>query len=282
MRFRPLLPEDAHAVHEVAKAAFEDLARRMGHTPPPPPHDAGAHVRIRHVARTDPEGAWVAEADGEIVGAALALMREGLWGLSLLVVHPALQSRGTGRALLERALRHGDGARGRVILSSADPRALRTYARAGLTFTPAACAEGVPRGVEMPADVRPLTPADRPMTDAIGRHVRGAAHGADLEAMEAAGAEVLVLPHGGFGAHRDGVVRILAARTEEAARTLLRALLARTPAGREATVSWLTDSQGWAVDVALEAGLELSLEGAIFRRGDTGRFTPYLPSGAFL
>jgi GNAT superfamily N-acetyltransferase len=282
VRFRPLLPEDAPAVHEVAKAAFEDLALRSGHAPPPPPHDAGAHLRIRHVARTDPEGAWVAEADGRVAGAALALMREGLWGLSLLVVHPALQSRGTGRALLELALRHGEGARGHVILSSDDPRALRTYARAGLTLTPAACAEGVPRGVEMPDGVRPLAPEDRPMTDAIGRHVRGAAHGEDLEVLAAAGAEVLVLPHRGFAAHRDGVVRILAALDEEAARTLLRALLSRTPEGRAATVSWLTGNQAWAVGVALDAGLELSLEGAIFRRGDTGRFAPYLPSGAFL
>jgi GNAT superfamily N-acetyltransferase len=282
MRFRPLLPEDAPAVHEVAKAAFADLAVRTGHTPPPPPDDAGAHLRIRHVARTDPGGAWVAEADGRIAGAALALLREGLWGLSLLVVDPAHQKQGAGRALLERALRHGAGAHGQVILSSDDPRALQTYARAGLTLFPAACAEGVPRGVEMPDGVRPLAPADRPMTDAIGRHVRGAAHGADLEALAAAGAEVLVLPHGGFAAHRDGVVRILAARNEEAAKTLLRALLARAPEGRAATVSWLTGSQAWAVDVALEAGLELRLEGAIFRRGDTGRFAPYLPSGAFL
>jgi hypothetical protein len=36
------------------------------------------------------------------------------------------------------------------------------------------------------------------------------------------------------------------------------------------------------VGVALEAGLQLGLEGGIFRRGDTGRFSPYLPSGAFL
>ena len=36
MRFRPLLADDAVAVHEVAKAAFDDLARRTGHSPPRP------------------------------------------------------------------------------------------------------------------------------------------------------------------------------------------------------------------------------------------------------
>ena len=136
MRFRPLLADDAVAVHEVAKAAFDDLARRTGHSPPPPGGDAGAHVRIRHVALTDPGGAWVAEADGAIAGAVLALMREGLWGLSLLVVHPAAQSRGTGRALLELALGYGAGARGQVILSSDDPRALRPTPGPGSRSTP--------------------------------------------------------------------------------------------------------------------------------------------------
>jgi Acetyltransferase (GNAT) domain len=239
-------------------------------------------VRIRHVARTDPGGAWAAELDGALVGAALALVREGLWGLSLLVVHPAAQSGGIGRALLERCLSYGAGARGQVILSSDDPRALRTYAGAGFTLHPAACAEGVPRPLPPPAGVRPLAPQDRPMTDAIGRHVRGAAHGHDLDALVATGSEVLVLPHGGYAAHRDGLVRLVAGRTEDDARTLLRAVLARTPAGRSATVSWLTAEQSWAVGVALEAGLQLGLEGGIFRRGDTGRFSPYLPSGAFL
>jgi GNAT superfamily N-acetyltransferase len=281
MRFRPLVPADAPAVHEVAKAAFADLARRTGQEAPPT-SDAGAHVRIRHVARTDPGGAWVAEQDGAIAGAALALVREGLWGLSLLVVHPAVQSRGTGRALLELALGYGAGARGHVILSSGDARALRAYARAGLTLHPAAGAEGVPRGVTMPGGVRPLEPGDRAMTDAIGRHVRGAAHGGDLDVLAAAGAEVLVVPHGGFAAHVDGVVRIVAARDEETAGTLLRAVLARTPDGATATVSWLTADQAWAVRVVLDAGLDLRPEGGIFLRGDTGPFAPYLPSGAFL
>ena len=56
-----------------------------------------------------------------MVGAALALEREGLWGLSLLVVSPALQSQGVGRALLERTLEYaGGGERGAVILASPD------------------------------------------------------------------------------------------------------------------------------------------------------------------
>ena len=54
------------------------------------------------------------------------------------------------------------------------------------------------------------------------------------------------------------------------------------PEGSRATVSWLTGRQRWAVDVALEAGLQLKVEGGLFLRGDTGPFSPYLPSGAYL
>jgi len=62
-----------------------------------------AHIRYRHLVTTDPEGAWVAEHEGAIVGCALALRREDVWGLSLLIVRPDLQSSGTGGALLRRA-----------------------------------------------------------------------------------------------------------------------------------------------------------------------------------
>jgi hypothetical protein len=58
--------------------------------------------------------------------------------------------------------------------------------------------------------------------------------------------------------------------------------LARTPEGSRASVWWLTGAQRWAVDVALEAGLALRVDGGVFRGGDTGPFAPYLPSGAYL
>ncbi len=42
-------------------------------------------------------GAFVAEREGVIVGAAQAFQRERLWVLALLVVDPAQQSDGAGR-----------------------------------------------------------------------------------------------------------------------------------------------------------------------------------------
>src|SRR5690349_22816555 len=103
---RRMTDADVEAVHALSVLTFEDYARRRGEPVPPPPPTAGAHVRIRHLLATDPGGCWVA-GDGELAGAALALVREGIWGLSLLVVRPGLQSAGLGRALLERALAYG-------------------------------------------------------------------------------------------------------------------------------------------------------------------------------
>jgi hypothetical protein len=59
-------------------------------------------------------------------------------------------------------------------------------------------------------------------------------------------------------------------------------VLARAPEGEKAVVEWLTPAQGWGIDVVLAAGLELQPMGALFLRGETGTFRPYLPGGAYL
>jgi GNAT superfamily N-acetyltransferase len=277
---RPLRDEDVAAAHEITTAAFAHLDADRDDPAPPPAPDA-AHARIRHLMATDPGGCWAAvDGDDRPIGVALALVREGIWGLSLLVVRPDVQSAGAGRALLEASLAHGRDARGGVILGSSDPRALRAYHRAGFTMHPAAIATGVPRAVEPDPEVVPFDPArDAAMAAAVDRAVRGAAHGADLEVLGAS-AEMLALPGRGYAALRAGDVKLLAATDEDAARRLLRTALARVDG--KAEVGWLTGRQRWAVDVALEARLELALWGAVFVRGDVGPFAPYLPSGAYL
>jgi N-acetylglutamate synthase-like GNAT family acetyltransferase len=241
-------------------------------------------IRLRRILATDPGGSWVATRDGLIVGCALAILREGVWGLSLLVVDPSVQSAGVGRELLRLAWEYGADARGWVILSSRDPRAVRAYARLGLGLHPSLSAVGVPRGTNGAAALRPGGPGDLALTDAVDHAVRGAAHGEDLLAAVAADHELLVLPDRGYALVREGIVRLLAAFDDDGARELLRALLARAEqAGHYAVVEWITSAQGWAVDVCVDAGLELQTgAGAVFLGGDVGPFRPYIPSGAYL
>lgn len=133
-----------------------------------------------------------------------------------------------------------------------------------------------------PVGVREATPADLPFLDAVSRHVRGAAHGADLHAFWAMGATILLVEGRGFAVTRgSGPIRLLAAYDEAGAQDVLRAVLARSHG--HVAVEWITSRQSWAVPVCLEAGLELRTDtGPVFTDGDVGPFSPYLPSGAFL
>jgi len=279
---RPLQATDIDAVHDVSVVAFRELARGFSERPDPAGPIALSRIRIGHLLARDPAGAWVAEQDGEVVGCSLAVMREGVWGLSLLVVRPEVQSGGLGRELLARARAYGDGARGWIVLASRDPRALRSYARLGLDFHPAVAARGRPRGAAMPPEVRRGDAADLPLTVEVDRAVRGAAHGDDIVALLDGGGDLLVHPGRGYAVVREGVVRLLAAFDEGAAAALLRGCLAAAGT-RHAVVEWITSAQNWAVAPCLEAGLELRFDvGAVFLAGDVGPFAPYLPSGAYL
>jgi GNAT superfamily N-acetyltransferase len=279
---RPLEPRDIDSVHHVMTAAFQDLNVRMGEPPEPEGPIAASRIRVARCLATDPGGSWVAERAGAVVGCALAIVREGVWGLSLLIVGPDAQSGGTGRELLARAFEYGNGARGWIVLASRDPRALRSYARLGLDLHPAVAARGTVRGITAPPEVRLGTADDLPLTEAADRACRGAAHGEDILTMLEIAGELLVLPERGYALVRDGNVRQLAAFDDEAAATLLRAALA-TASGREASVEWITAAQNWAIGPCLDAGLELKTDiGGVFLGGDVGPFRPYLPSGAYL
>lgn len=283
---RRLEPGDDRAVVALAEAAFADSDRRLGRRAErrAAADSRAAELRVRHLVGTDPGGAWGVEADGALVGAMLAILREGLWGLSLLVVRPGAQGTGVGDRLLRQGLEYGDGARGGLILSSDDPRAMRVYHRAGFRVRPCLAAEGRPvlRG-PAPAGVRPLEwPGDRAIVDAAGRAVRGAGHGTDFGTFLEQGARAHVHEAGGFVVHRGGEVKLLAAHEDCAAADLLRAALGDMQPDRPARLTAISEGQDWAVAVALEAGLDLRPGGPVFARGDVGPLRPYLPSGAYL
>ena len=283
-QLRPLTADDAEAAFDLQVVTFGVLDAQLGLPPTPPPADRTPGVRrVRHLVETDPGGAWAATGDdGSLVGAALALEREGIWGLSLLVVHPDEQSSGIGSALLQRTLEYADGARGGLILGSEDPRALRVYHRAGFTLRPAMDASGpIRRRPDASSAVRPLRwPQDRELVDAAGRAVRGASHAREIPVYLAGGIEVLVHEGGGYAAYHDGRLRLLAAHEPAVATELLETVLARS--GDEAEVQFLDAQQDWAFDVVLEAGLRLRPAGATCVRGEVGPLRPYIPSGAYL
>ena len=274
-------PEDVPAAEAVARTTFW-----AGHAGADEPETVERGLRrVAHLQRTDPGGAWVAAVEGEIVGVALALVREGIWGLSLFAVAEAHRDRGIGRELLEASFGHGADARGHLILSTESPAAMRRYARLGLDLRPCVAAAGIVDRTRLPAadGVVEAGMAGIGVADAIGRAVRGAGHGIDLEvALDDPGAKLLLAEDRAFAVVREERIMLLAGLDDAAATRVLATALAATPAGATVSVDFLTAGQDWAVRACLDAGLVLSPEGPFFTGGDLGPLRPYVPSGAYL
>lgn len=275
--------EEAPAVYELGmRVLFDDDPNVT-----PEVQRARTVVRLEHPARTDPGGAWVAERAGDVAGVALAIVRERLWGLSLLMVDEDLQGRGVGRELLGRALAYGEarGADAGLILSSERPAAMRSYAAAGFELHPTLAAAGVPDLRRAPDEAGRVTDAGAAgiaLADELGRELRGATYGPDLENMLASGSRLLTFEDRAFALAREGHVQMLGARDERAAALVLWGALVTAPPGCTAIAMFLSAAQQWALRVALDARLALSPDGPLCVRGRPGPLAPWIPSGMYL
>jgi ribosomal protein S18 acetylase RimI-like enzyme len=242
--------------------------------------------RLAHPLRTDPDGAFIAERDGRVLGAAQAIRRERLWVLSLLAVDPGAQSAGAGRALMDRALSYGAAGDTGLIVSSSDPRALRLYGLAGFSLWPTFEARGSLDRAKLPrADpaVREAGADEIEEVAPISREVRGAAHTPDLAFALGRGGRLLRHGDRGFSVTLPGFgVWLLAARDPEAAQALLWGALELVGDIEDhPSVRWITGGQDWAIELLLGAGYALTPYGALCVRGRPGPLHPYLPSPPF-
>ena len=136
--YRPMSAADIDSTAYIRKAALEWLARSEGRTvdewrPRRYPH-------FEHLLRTDPGGAWVAVADGTVVGFSMGFTRGPVWFLAQLFVQPEVHAQGMGDELLHRAMDDGRkrGASVFSVVSSTSPVAQALYMRAGM-FAQAVC-----------------------------------------------------------------------------------------------------------------------------------------------
>ncbi len=269
---------DVPAAVVVAEEAFgtrtedEASARRAG-------------ARMRHLLRSDPGGAFVAERDERIIGVALALLREGLWYLSLLTVLPDEQGAGAGGELFRRALAYGASSLSGMITSSEDPRARALYARAGFELRATVQAEGTLDRARLPPPhpgVRTLAASELDALAGVSRALRGAAHTIDLQFAQRTGSLVFGLEDRGLATVLPARgVMMLAARDEPAAQALLWHALEAVGETAEPHVRWITAQQSWAIALTRRAGLRLTPYGALAVRGRPGPLQPYLPWGSF-
>ena len=101
--FRPACADELQRAEELVVRSINDLTERHGFGPMatlrPPDFQLFS-------LKDDPDGLWVAEADGEIVGFALSWVCGSLWFLAELFVSPDHQGRGVGNELLARTFEH--------------------------------------------------------------------------------------------------------------------------------------------------------------------------------
>ncbi|MGH8775703.1 MAG: GNAT family N-acetyltransferase [Jiangellaceae bacterium] len=258
MRIRPVRADDVGEVAAVTRAARSD---------------------VEHLLRQDAPGCWVADADGEVAGAALSTRRDLLWCLSALAVGAAAEA--VAPTLLDATLSHSRGCLGGVAVLPDDPATARFVRQAGFVLHPTMRLTGrIDRSARPLIDgVREATDADRALVDSVDRQVRSAARGPDHGRLQAGGGLLVceLTTGSGYAFHRDGSPVALAATTREVARRLLWSVLTRSPAGSRVAVGGLTAEQDWAVDVGLAAGLGVQVGGFLALRHMRPPM-PYLPS----
>jgi GNAT superfamily N-acetyltransferase len=153
---RPASEADLPALHDVFRAAVEELYERHRFEPPRPPREVFVRQHA-HMLEHDGERFWVAEDEGHPVAFVAAIVRGEAWFLSALFVLPSHQSAGVGKELLGLAWRAGEaGIRRRLtIVDAIQPISTGLYSRAGLLpVTPLLSLAGEPRA----SDGSGLTP----------------------------------------------------------------------------------------------------------------------------
>ncbi len=282
---RSMRLEDVEAAIAVVAAA--DAATETQRAYPRPllstaQEEARHRAHARFVER-DGHGAWVAVAgeQAEVVGVAESIRRQDFWGLSMLFVHPDFQSRGVGAALLQGALGYAEGARVRMIQSSPDPRAMRRYARAGLSMHPAAGLGGQPDRRAIPTGLggRPGSQDDLELVAEVEAGL-GRFRAEDVAfVLQDDDHRLDVVDEGsrrGWVIWNPTHLVMLGASDEATAATLLWRYLGE--AEGPAIAYGLTSAQNWAFTVAHDARLTLRVGGAMFVDGMVLP-GPWIPSG---
>jgi GNAT superfamily N-acetyltransferase len=270
MRVRPMRVEDVEEAGRVAAADGSVGGDEWGR-------------RAAHLLRHDAPGCWVAEA-GRLLGVALSLRRELLWGLPELALQPKARERGVGKALLEAALGYSRGCLRGMELPR-DGAAARRARLAGFHLHPTMRLTGVVDRSVLPVveHVRDGAPGDLDLCDSVARQARGAAHGVDHEVLVREGYLLVCDTFTGsaFGYVAEGGPLVLAGTSRLMAQRVLWEALARSAPGSTVEVPHLTADQDWAVEVGLAAGLSVEPHGWLALRHMRPP-APYVPSSGFL
>lgn len=185
-------PADMRAAFAIFRRSIMEYVKRLGIVESAEVTDATVEADwaqrgpwVEHLWRTAAENWLAIDVDGRPIGWAMSNERDGHLELAFFFVEPGVQSKGMGRALLERAFPVGLGRR-RAIVATQDPRALSLYLRSGVRFvTSVLDFSAAPQKVEFETDLvfERLTPSGASV-EAIGlveRELLGHRRDIDIE-----------------------------------------------------------------------------------------------------
>lgn len=138
VQYRQGRAEDAYAVFLIFEKTLVHLFQSLRSGQPARAEDPELLERTwqdrealyNHLFKTA-EHFWVAERDGEVVGYARSVLRNGLMELTEFFVLPGSQASGVGKELLRRVFPQDERLR-RSIIATADVRAQARYLKAGV------------------------------------------------------------------------------------------------------------------------------------------------------
>jgi hypothetical protein len=239
----------------------------------------------------DPEGLWVAEADGELAGFGFSWVSEGLWFLAELFVSPAHQGCGIGNALMRRTFEHARkaGAGNRALITFAfNTVSQGLYIKHGLfprlpiyffQMAREACRHGPElkyTDIELEADLTKLTQIDLG-TLGISREK----HHRFLQRQSAVRG---VLFHSGGDCvgyayvSANGPIGPLGVARHDMMGPAFRTALALTAAtGAPQISAFIPGSASEAVSAAVAQGMRITLPMVLLSANDFGDWTRYLP-----
>jgi GNAT superfamily N-acetyltransferase len=246
------------------------------------PTDIPAGMRLKDLAgwnqtaedwarflETDPQGCFVAECQGQVVGTATTIIYEGrLAWVGMVLVDPDFRGKGIGTAVLESAIAYLDGQRVPCIKLDATPQGKPLYERLGFRaeYEIERCLLRRTGGrIGGDASQAPCQGENLTAALAIDRDVFGANRSAVLRSIARAAPELVALAQddsglqgyalGRKGSHADHLGPWVA-RNARAAQDLLDRFLERTL--RDVIVVDILTDNPWARALAANKGFEFS------------------------
>ena len=185
--------DDADACGRIFYDAFASIATRHN-LPVEPDSPEFTHFLVGRMLEGEGFAGLAFERDGAVIGSAFIDERGPIAGIGPVVVDPAAQDEGVGRALMEAAIaRSRDAAGIRLVQTAYHYRSLALYAKLGLVVRePLSVVTGAPPSVSVPgASVRSASADDALTCDSLCARVHGHTRSGEVRDAIAAGTAVV-------------------------------------------------------------------------------------------